>query len=235
MDVNVARRRLEAEWERLLAAQEAVAQEHLSETSEEESSGELSPTDQHQADLGSDVFEREMEFSIRERVDGDLRDLYDAFRRLDLGTYGRCETCDAAIPDTRLAAAPAARFCVEHERLWELHSMATPFPEGAPPDGAMSAESVAEQEAIRHLEFLSDEDEVEERDDPRRRGSRAPLHRRRAPSRVWSPRRSSGPRRRSGRKRPTSTPPADLEELELRRQAEAVATEEEELGGQPRS
>ena len=234
MDVNVARRRLEAEWERLLAAQEAVAQERLSETSEEESSGELSPTDQHQADLGSDVFEREMEFSIRDRVDGDLRDLYDAFRRLDLGTYGRCETCDVAIPDTRLAAAPAARFCVEHERLWELHAMATPFPEGAPPDGSTSAESMAEQEAIRHLEFLSEEDEVEERDalgaeeaalhytDGARHLALEPAEVERAEATQWE-------------EDADEHAASDLEELERRRQAVAVATEEEELGGQPRS
>lgn len=106
-----------------------------------------------------------MDFSVRDRVDIDLQDLHDAFRRLDLGTYGRCETCRVAIPESRLAAAPVTRFCVEHERVWELHAMATPFPEGAPPDGALSAESVAEQEALHHLEFLSDEDEIEERDE----------------------------------------------------------------------
>ena len=152
MDLNTTRRRLEAEWARLLAAQDAVA-----------GSGALSPTDQQQADLGSEVLERETEIAIRECVDSDLRGLHDAFRRLDAGTYGRCETCGIAIPDVRLTAAPATRFCVEHERLWELHAMTTRFPEGTPPNDAPSAETIAEREAINHLEFLPDDDELEER------------------------------------------------------------------------
>ena len=162
MNLNTARRRLETEWTRLLAAQEAVANQHLSDSTEEQSSGELSSTDQHQADSGSDVFEREMDFSVRDCVESDLRDLHDAFRRLDAGTYGRCETCKSAIPEVRLIAAPATRFCVEHERLWELHAMSAPFPEGAPQTDALSAETIAEREAIHHLDFLSDDDDLEE-------------------------------------------------------------------------
>jgi len=165
MNVNIARRRLEAEWERLLGAQDAAERVRLSDAGEEESSGELSPIDQHQADLGSDVFEREMEYSIRERIESDLQALFDAFRRVDLGTYGRCETCGEPIPEERLAAAPATRFCVEHERLWELHALTMPFPDGAFIDDAPSAEDMAEREAIQHFEFLSEDDEVVERDE----------------------------------------------------------------------
>lgn len=165
MDVNVARRRLEAEWGRLLEAQDAVEQEHLSITSEANRTGELSETDQHQADLGSDVVEREMQFSIRDRIDTELQDLFEAFQRLDLGTYGRCETCSEAIPGARLAAAPATRFCVEHERLWELHAMATPFPASGVIDEAPSAEDMAEREAMHHLEFVPEDDEIDQPDE----------------------------------------------------------------------
>jgi RNA polymerase-binding transcription factor DksA len=159
MDMNVARRRLDAEWERLLEAQDAVAHEHLSAEMDDENSAELSTIDQHQADVGSEVFEREKVFSIRDQIDAKLRALQDACERLRAGTYGRCETCGAAIPDDRLAAEPATRFCVDHERLWELHSMSISFPVGWYPDGARSAERLAEQEGSRHLEFLPDEDE----------------------------------------------------------------------------
>ena len=169
-----------------------------------------------------------MEFSIRDRVDSDLRDLHDAFRRLDLGTYGRCETCGAAIPETRLAAAPAARFCVEHERLWELHAMATPFPEGEPPDGAMSAESVAEQEAIHHLEFLSDEDQVEERDDLG--AEEAALHYTDGrPHVALEPAEVERAEATQWEDEAAELAKADAAELELQRQAEAVASEEEAL------
>jgi RNA polymerase-binding transcription factor DksA len=162
MDPNVARRRLEAEWERLLQARDAVEQEHLSTESQDESTGELSPIDQHQADAGSDVFEREKDFTIRDQIDDDLGAVQDAFVRLQRGSYGRCATCGTDIPESRLSAMPTARFCVEHERLWELHSMTVSFPDAPYPYGAASAEHLAEQEAIQHLEFLPDEDEPEE-------------------------------------------------------------------------
>jgi RNA polymerase-binding transcription factor DksA len=157
MDAKVARRYLEAEWERLLAARDAVEEEHLRDETER-SLGQLSLIDQHQADVGSEVFEREKELSIRTQVDTDLEAVRDAFGRLDRGVYGQCETCGDAISDERLAAVPATRFCVDHERLWELHEMSVTFPDGEYTD-ATSAERRAEREAVLHLEFLPDEDE----------------------------------------------------------------------------
>ena len=47
-------------------------------------------------------------------VEAELADVELALRRLDDGTYGRCEVCDAAIDDAHLAEAPAARFCRAH-------------------------------------------------------------------------------------------------------------------------
>jgi DnaK suppressor protein len=41
-----------------------------------------------------------------------LDEVVQAVERLDRGTYGRCEECDAPIPGERLHARPAARFCV---------------------------------------------------------------------------------------------------------------------------
>ena len=49
-----------------------------------------------------------------ERVEGELADLERVLPRIDDGTYGTCEVCGAAIPDDRLAEAPAERFCTEH-------------------------------------------------------------------------------------------------------------------------
>lgn len=176
MDPNVARRRLEAEWERLLQARDAVQQEHLSAETQDESTGELSPIDQHQADTGSDVFEREKDFTIRDQIDDDLQAVQDAFARLQDGSYGRCETCGTDIVETRLAAVPTARFCVDHERLWELHSMTVSFPDAVYPYSAASAEHLAEQEAIQHLEFLPDDDEAEAETDTEVSAEEAALH-----------------------------------------------------------
>jgi len=162
MDTNVARRRLESEWERLLQTQDAVEQEKLSEESEQASSGELSHDDQHLADSASDLCEREMEFSVRDQVVLDIQELKDALARLDAGTYGRCVTCGIDIPDSRLAAVPATRFCVEHERLWELRSLSTPMRESGFDDRGSSAETFVGHEASRHLDLLADDDLLEE-------------------------------------------------------------------------
>jgi len=163
VDKNVARNCLQAEWERLLVARDAVEEEHLRDVSER-SLGELSTLDQHPADVASEMFEREKELGIREQVEADLDAVCDAFRRVDLETYGRCETCGAAIPDERLVAVPATRFCVDHERLWELHAFSMTIPAGEYPDAA-SAEHQAEREAVQHFEFLPTEDELTDDDD----------------------------------------------------------------------
>lgn len=47
-------------------------------------------------------------------LDDELADVELALARLDDGTYGRCETCGGALPDQRLAAAPASRSCGGH-------------------------------------------------------------------------------------------------------------------------
>jgi hypothetical protein len=76
---------------------------------------------------------------------------------VDAGTYGTCETCGAPIPEGRLAAVPATRFCVGCERVWELHTLSLPLPGGTYLDEA-SAEHWAEREATQHFEFLVTDD-----------------------------------------------------------------------------
>ena len=56
----------------------------------------------------------ESELDALRTVEAELADVELALRRLDDGTYGRCEVCDGAIDDARLAEAPAARFCLAH-------------------------------------------------------------------------------------------------------------------------
>lgn len=73
----------------------------------------------HPADLATETAERELDLGLLEEADRMLEEVADARRRLAAGTYGRCQTCGAAIPAARLAAVPATRFCVAHERAVE--------------------------------------------------------------------------------------------------------------------
>jgi RNA polymerase-binding transcription factor DksA len=42
----------------------------------------------------------------------DLAETTAAIHRIELGKYGRCERCDAALGRQRLLALPAARYCM---------------------------------------------------------------------------------------------------------------------------
>ncbi len=48
-------------------------------------------------------------------IEAELADVERALERLDEGTYGTCEACGVTLADERLAEAPAARFCAEHQ------------------------------------------------------------------------------------------------------------------------
>ena len=48
--------------------------------------------------------------SLREQLDA----VEGALTKLDEGTYGVCERCQKPIPDARLEAMPASRYCIEH-------------------------------------------------------------------------------------------------------------------------
>jgi RNA polymerase-binding transcription factor DksA len=117
---STTRRRLRDELARLEAVRDALIGEGLAAESEAASVAETSTIDQHQADLGTETFERERDQSLLEDVEQEIGEVQRAFVRLDRGTYGRCEACGAQIPDERLVAMPAARFCLEHQAAAEV-------------------------------------------------------------------------------------------------------------------
>ena len=116
-DGDGARARLEEERRRLEEVRDSI--DSVSDESERESLSELSSADQHQADIGSETFEREKDLSILEQVEAELADVAHALERLDQGTYGTCEACGQPIGDERLEALPAARFCLKDQALAE--------------------------------------------------------------------------------------------------------------------
>src|SRR5438045_4050954 len=115
MDEGDARDRLAEERDRLEQVRAGFEAEHLHDETEDDSTSELSHLAQHSADVASETFEREKDFSILEQVEAELADVDRALRRLDDGTYGTCEACGDPIGDDRLEALPAARFCVTHQ------------------------------------------------------------------------------------------------------------------------
>lgn len=115
MDMEGVRGQLGAEHDRLQALRDEFIEGGLTSQSEEESLAELSSSAQHQADIGTETFDRERDVSILEQVEAELADVELALRRLDDGTYGTCEACGRLIDDSRLEAKPEARLCLDDQ------------------------------------------------------------------------------------------------------------------------
>lgn len=117
MDADEVKTRLAGERERLEALRASFDEAGLGDAreSEEVSLSELSTIDQHQADVGTEMFHREADLSILEQVEAELVDVERALERLEAGTYGTCEACGRPIGEERLEALPATRFCVDDQ------------------------------------------------------------------------------------------------------------------------
>jgi RNA polymerase-binding transcription factor len=63
----------------------------------------------------AETLERELDDSVIQHADEEIREVEAALSRLDAHTYGRCEVCGGAIPDERLEALPATRYCVDDQ------------------------------------------------------------------------------------------------------------------------
>lgn len=125
VETEQVRKRLAEERTRLEAVRSAFDDEHLTDETEQESLAELSSIAQHQADIGTETFEREKDLAILERVEAELGDIEHAIRRLDDGTYGTCEACGRPIDEARLEAMPATRLCLEHQAEAEREARVT--------------------------------------------------------------------------------------------------------------
>ncbi|HEX6208331.1 MAG TPA: TraR/DksA C4-type zinc finger protein [Actinomycetota bacterium] len=74
-----------------------------------------SAVEDHPADVATETFERAKDLSIVEQLEDRLADVDRALERIEDGSYGVCEACGKPIVRERLAAIPAARFCVEDQ------------------------------------------------------------------------------------------------------------------------
>jgi RNA polymerase-binding protein DksA len=63
-------------------------------------------------DVAAEAVEREKGFALETSVQGMLRMVEDALRKLDAGQYGMCERCGQPIDVERLRALPFARLCI---------------------------------------------------------------------------------------------------------------------------
>jgi len=118
VDKEKFRRILLREKDRLARNIEALGEKGLDRPLSE-SIGETAVYDNHPADIGTETFEREKDFGLREDQMTTMDMVEKALGRLDGGAYGTCDRCGRAIPEDRLEAVPWTAFCLDCEKALE--------------------------------------------------------------------------------------------------------------------
>lgn len=75
--------------------------------------------DNHPADAGSEMFEREKDLGLRQSAQRMLEQIDHAFHRMGRGQYGVCEGCGREIEVDRLEVMPMAATCIDCARARE--------------------------------------------------------------------------------------------------------------------
>ncbi len=120
---------IRAQKERLLQLRDAmvdsmagVAQDTLRARAE---GSEASAFGMHQADAGSDAYDRDFALSLLSQEQDALYEIDEALKRIDLGSYGKCEMSGKPIMHARLEAIPFARYTVECQSQLEKQNKAS--------------------------------------------------------------------------------------------------------------
>ncbi|MFN2472101.1 MAG: TraR/DksA family transcriptional regulator [Gaiellaceae bacterium] len=116
LSTNRFREALLAERERVQTAIEHLHQDNAG--SLEEETGELvsSSVDDHMADLATETFDRELDYTLGDNAEAVLGQIEEALQRIDAGTYGTCRACGRPITPERLEARPWAALCIDCQR-----------------------------------------------------------------------------------------------------------------------
>jgi DnaK suppressor protein len=78
-----------------------------------DSGAEVAVAVHHPADAAADTEMRELDATSAAMFEERLRQVEDALRRIEDGTYGTCATCGRPIPPERLEFVPETPYCVE--------------------------------------------------------------------------------------------------------------------------
>ena len=129
---NVSERDIPAKWKKyyklLLELRDHVKEElalHTSETlkqSSKENSGDLSGYGSHQADAGTETFDRDFALGILSNEQDALNEIEEAIYRIKNGTYGICEETGKPINKQRLTVVPFTRFSLEGQVAFEKNN-----------------------------------------------------------------------------------------------------------------
>src|SRR2546429_7329925 len=132
-----------------------VAQDTLRSRAE---GSEASAFGMHQADAGSDAYDRDFALSLLSQEQDALYEIDQALKRIELGTYGICDMSGKAISHARLEAIPFARFTVECQSQLEKQNKASRVRQSVTSLFGLTEEEGAEGEEEEAKPAADDED-----------------------------------------------------------------------------
>lgn len=112
----------------------------------------------HQADAGSDAYEKDFALSLLSQEQDALYEIESALKRIEAHVYGVCEMSGQPIPVARLEAIPFARFTVECQSRFEQENKGKNRWEPAQP--LMDSNETSDEEG-------GDESDEEEKNKPK--------------------------------------------------------------------
>ena len=129
---TIAEKSIPTKWKKyyklLIELREHVQDElalHTSETlkkSSKDNSGDLSGYGNHQADAGTDNFDRDFALGLLSNEQDALNEIEEAIIRIQNGTYGVCEETGKPINKERLMAVPFAKYSLEGQKQFEKNN-----------------------------------------------------------------------------------------------------------------
>lgn len=114
-DLETLRRLLEERRKHLQGTVQQLGEKTIG-TNPTTQAGDVSSIPVHMADVGSEVFEHDLNLGLVEKESAELVAIDEALRRIESGTFGRCERCRRPIGRDRLMAIPHARLCIDCKR-----------------------------------------------------------------------------------------------------------------------
>ncbi len=114
--VKIAKQKLLDLKDSLMDSMTGTASETLRNKAE---GSEASAFGMHQADAGTDAYDRDFALSLLSQEQDALYEIEEALKRIEAGTYGICEMSNKRIPQARLEALPFARFTIECQQQYE--------------------------------------------------------------------------------------------------------------------
>lgn len=129
---TLADKEIPAKWKKyyklLIELRKHVKEElelHTSQTlkqSSKDNAGDLSGYGSHQADAGTDSFDRDFALGILSSEQDALNEIEESIIRIKDGTYGICQETGKPINKERLTAVPFARYSLEGQKEFEKNN-----------------------------------------------------------------------------------------------------------------